>query len=97
VNDGRVWKEVLTIPAFVWRNISQDSQSPGRYLKPAPPEYEAGVLTTQPRYPAVGTTLMFTDISSHIDDVKMLKVGSLIAYVCIHVTILFPACPSHSN
>jgi hypothetical protein len=27
----------------------QDSRSPGRYLNPGPPEYEAGVLTTRPR------------------------------------------------
>jgi hypothetical protein len=26
----------------------QDSQSPGQDLNPGPPEYEAGVLTTQP-------------------------------------------------
>jgi hypothetical protein len=29
--------------------LSQDSRSPGRDLKPGPPEYEAGVLTTGPR------------------------------------------------
>jgi hypothetical protein len=29
--------------------LSQDSRSPGRDLNPEPPEYEAGVLTTQPR------------------------------------------------
>jgi hypothetical protein len=31
------------------KNLSQDSRSPGRDLKPGPPEYEAGVLTTRPR------------------------------------------------
>jgi hypothetical protein len=30
-----------------YENLSQDSQSPGRYLNPGPSEYEAGVLTTQ--------------------------------------------------
>jgi hypothetical protein len=30
-------------------NLSQDSLSPGRDLNPEPPEYETGVLTTQPR------------------------------------------------
>jgi hypothetical protein len=30
-------------------NLSQDSRSPGLYLNPGPPEYEAGGLTTRPR------------------------------------------------
>jgi hypothetical protein len=29
--------------------LSQDSWSPGRYLKPVPPVYEVEVLTTRPR------------------------------------------------
>jgi len=29
------------------KNVSQDSRSPGRVLKPGPPEYEAVVLTTR--------------------------------------------------
>jgi hypothetical protein len=28
------------------KNLSQGSRSPGRYLKPSPLEYEAGVLTS---------------------------------------------------
>jgi hypothetical protein len=28
-------------------SLSKDSQSPGRDIKPGPPEYEAGVLTTR--------------------------------------------------
>jgi hypothetical protein len=31
------------------KNLSQNSRCPNRYLNPGPPEYEAGVLTTQPR------------------------------------------------
>jgi hypothetical protein len=31
------------------KNLSQDSRYPGRDLKPGPPEYEAGALTTRPR------------------------------------------------
>jgi hypothetical protein len=31
------------------KNLSPGSRSPGRDLKPKLPEYEAGVLTTQPR------------------------------------------------
>jgi hypothetical protein len=30
-------------------SLSQDSRSPGRDWNSEPPEYEAGVLTTQPR------------------------------------------------
>jgi hypothetical protein len=29
--------------------LIQDSRSPGRHLKPKPPEHEAGVLTTEPQ------------------------------------------------
>jgi hypothetical protein len=29
------------------KNLSQDSRSPGQDLNPGPPEYGAGVLTTQ--------------------------------------------------
>jgi hypothetical protein len=32
------------------KNLSRDSWSPGQYLNPRPPEYEAGVLTTQRRH-----------------------------------------------
>jgi hypothetical protein len=40
-----------SIPAFAWRDWEksekpQDRRSPGRDLKPGPPEYEAGVLTS---------------------------------------------------
>jgi hypothetical protein len=31
------------------KTLSQDSVSPGRYLNPRSPEYEAGLLTTLPR------------------------------------------------
>jgi hypothetical protein len=31
------------------KNLSQDSRSPGRGLKPGPPGYGAGVLTACPR------------------------------------------------
>jgi hypothetical protein len=31
------------------RHLSQDSRYPGRDLKPGPPEYETGMLTTRPR------------------------------------------------
>jgi hypothetical protein len=31
------------------KNLSQDSRSPGQDLNPGHPEYEAGVLTIQPR------------------------------------------------
>jgi hypothetical protein len=31
------------------KNLSEDSQSPGRELYPGPPEYEAGVLAIRPR------------------------------------------------
>jgi hypothetical protein len=31
-------------------NLSQDSRFPGQDVKPGPPEYEAGVLNTQPRH-----------------------------------------------
>jgi hypothetical protein len=31
------------------KTLSQDNRSPGRGLYPGPPEYEVGVLTTQPR------------------------------------------------
>jgi hypothetical protein len=31
------------------KNLSRDSQSPGRDLNPGHPEYEAGVLTTRSR------------------------------------------------
>jgi hypothetical protein len=31
------------------KNFSQDSRSADQDLKPGPPEYEAGVLTTLPR------------------------------------------------
>jgi hypothetical protein len=30
-------------------NLNQNSRSPVRELKPGPPDYEAGMLTTQPR------------------------------------------------
>jgi hypothetical protein len=33
----------------IMKNLSQDSRSPGRDLKPGSPEYEAGVLTTRLR------------------------------------------------
>jgi hypothetical protein len=33
----------------ITKNLSRDSRSPDRDLKPRLPEYEAGVLTTQPR------------------------------------------------
>jgi hypothetical protein len=29
------------------KSLIQDSRSPGRDLKPGPPEYEAGVVTTR--------------------------------------------------
>jgi hypothetical protein len=43
------------------KNFSQDTRSPGRDLNPGPPEFEAGVLTTQARrsvasYRVLGTT-----------------------------------------
>jgi hypothetical protein len=31
------------------KNLSQDSQTPGRDLKPGHPKHETGVLTTEPR------------------------------------------------
>jgi hypothetical protein len=31
------------------KNFSQDSRTPGRDMKPGPPGYEIGVLTTRPR------------------------------------------------
>jgi hypothetical protein len=31
------------------KTLSQNSRSPGRYLNPGPPEYEAGVLPTRLR------------------------------------------------
>jgi hypothetical protein len=34
----------------MWKNVSQDIRSSGRYLNPGPPAYEAGVLTTWSRY-----------------------------------------------
>jgi hypothetical protein len=32
------------------KNLTQDSRSPGRDLNPRPPEFEARLLTTRPRY-----------------------------------------------
>jgi hypothetical protein len=32
-------------------NLHEDIRSTGQDLKPVPPEYEAGVLTTKPRRP----------------------------------------------
>jgi hypothetical protein len=34
----------------ITRNFSQDSRSLGRDLKPGPPHFETGVLTTLPRH-----------------------------------------------
>jgi hypothetical protein len=31
------------------KNLSQNNRSPGRDLNPVSPEYEAGILATQPR------------------------------------------------
>jgi hypothetical protein len=31
------------------KNLNHESRSPGRHSNPGPPEYEAGVLTSQPR------------------------------------------------
>jgi hypothetical protein len=53
----KMWKDVVVVSFrhFLGRNeenhekICQDIRSPGRYLNPAPSEYEAGVLTTQAR------------------------------------------------
>jgi hypothetical protein len=39
-------------------NLSHDSRSSGRDLKPRPPEYEAGVLTTQPRQSVIPTVIL---------------------------------------
>jgi hypothetical protein len=44
--------------------MSQDSQSSGQDLKAGPPEYDAGVLTTQPRH-LVPILIHFT-IQHHI-------------------------------
>jgi hypothetical protein len=51
-------KRILgTFPAFAWiswgimkKTLRQYSRSPGRYLNPGPPEYEAGVPITRPRH-----------------------------------------------
>jgi hypothetical protein len=39
-------------PRKTTKNLSQDSLSPGRDLNPVPPEYDAGLLTTQPLFSA---------------------------------------------
>jgi hypothetical protein len=44
-------------------HLSQDNWSPGRDLKPAPPEYKAEVLTTRPQCSVLhynGSTIMVT-------------------------------------
>jgi hypothetical protein len=43
----------------ITKNLSQDSRSPSRDLKPGPPEYEAGALTTQPRRSVPSTYVYF--------------------------------------
>jgi hypothetical protein len=62
VNDEleKMWKEAVVAFKLLSRYFSegtdeyhetpQDSRSLGRELNPGPPEYEAGVLTTLPRY-----------------------------------------------
>jgi hypothetical protein len=40
------------------KNLSQDSRSPGRGLKPRPLEYEAGVLATLPRRSVEGISFV---------------------------------------
>jgi hypothetical protein len=44
------------------KTFSQDSRAPGRDLNPAPPEYEAGMLTIRPR----GSVLRSIPEDSHI-------------------------------
>jgi hypothetical protein len=39
-------------------NLSHDSRSSGRDLESRPPEYEAGVLTTQPRQSVTPTVIL---------------------------------------
>jgi hypothetical protein len=48
-------------------NVSQDSRSAGRDLNQGPPEYEAGMLTTQPRhhYQNIATHASYRYIFSH--------------------------------
>jgi hypothetical protein len=62
VNDEleKMWKEAVVAFKLLSRHLSegtdeyhetpQDSRPPGRDLNPGPPEYEAGVLTTLPKY-----------------------------------------------
>jgi hypothetical protein len=56
------------------KNLIQDSWSPGRDLNPGPPEYETGVLTTQPRRSVTlskGRNVEFFEISgSHGENMK---------------------------
>jgi hypothetical protein len=33
---------------MIRKKLNQNSRSPGRYLKPGPSKYEAGMLTTRP-------------------------------------------------
>jgi hypothetical protein len=49
------------------RNLSQDSQSSGRYFNPQAPTYKTGVLTTQPRrsVSCVVTPCRFVGRSGH--------------------------------
>lgn len=54
---GWIWKEAFLqyYPGIRLKglrkttNTCHDDQSPGRDLKPVPPKYEVGVLTTRPR------------------------------------------------
>jgi hypothetical protein len=54
----RIWKKAVValfkvlfqhLPGGTEDNLSQDIRSPGRNFKPRSPEYEAVVLTTEPR------------------------------------------------
>jgi hypothetical protein len=47
-------------------NLNQDSRPPGRDLNSAPPKYEAGVLTTQPR---LSVNVNISSIASHCSSV----------------------------
>jgi hypothetical protein len=45
------------------KNLSQDSRSLDRYLKPVPPEYGAGVLTTRPQRLVINVEVLTVKMS----------------------------------
>jgi hypothetical protein len=66
-------------PSKTQENLSQDCQSPGQDLKPAPPEQTARVLVTLQRHPVVRVLkLLLQLLLSRRQHLKHFKTASLL-------------------